>query len=82
MKPLQRNRMVVRQWELLQLLESGRRSLNQLAGELGVTTRTVRRDLEALEEAHFPIVKEAVIDDLTSQAHNVWRVFDWKQKAA
>ena len=49
-----------RQWKLVRLL-SGKlgRSLAQLRSELGVTKRTVQRDIEALEGSGFPIVSEA-----------------------
>ena len=49
-----------RQWRLVRLL-SGKlgRSLAQLRAELGVTKRTVLRDIEGLERAGFPIVSEA-----------------------
>ncbi len=50
-----RNRQLVRTWMILVLLRQRRRSLRELAGLLGVTPRTVRRDLEALGEI-FPIV--------------------------
>ncbi len=60
-KRQERNRQVVRQWEVLRELENGPRTLEELArtvGDCGVTPRTVRRDLEALEAARFPIFKE------------------------
>jgi len=49
-----------RQWKLVRLL-SGKlgRSLAQLRSELGVTKRTVQRDIKGLERAGFPIVSEA-----------------------
>src|SRR5436309_356436 len=49
-----------RQWKLVRLL-SGKlgRSLAQLHAELGVTKRTVQRDIEGLERAGFPIVSES-----------------------
>ena len=50
---------LTRQWRLVQLL-AGRvgRTLIQLAGELGVTKRTVPRDIEVLSSAGFPITSE------------------------
>ncbi len=50
---------LTRQWKLVQLL-SGRvgRTLAQLCGELGVTKRTVQRDLEVLTAAGFPVTSE------------------------
>jgi len=53
--------MVVRQWEILKQLESGPKSLDELARSVGdrrVTTRTIRRDLEVLEIARFPIYND------------------------
>jgi predicted DNA-binding transcriptional regulator YafY len=52
-----RNQEVIRQWKLLHLLESARHGvlLDALADELDVTTRTIRRDLAALQEAGFPL---------------------------
>lgn len=47
--------MLVRTIRLMKMLEDGRRSLVDLARTLGVTTRTVRRDLEALAEAGVPV---------------------------
>jgi proteasome accessory factor B len=51
---------VIRQWKLLHALESSRHgaSIPALAEELGVTTRTIRRDLAALQEAGFPLFDE------------------------
>jgi predicted DNA-binding transcriptional regulator YafY len=50
---------LTRQWRLVQLL-AGRlgRTLAQLAGELGVTKRTVQRDIEVLSVAGFPVTSE------------------------
>jgi proteasome accessory factor B len=55
-----RNQEVIRQWEVLHALESSRHgvTINALADELGVTTRTIRRDLAALQEAGFPLYDE------------------------
>ena len=50
--------MVVRQWQVLRSLEERRQTLDELANELNVVTRTIRRDLEALEAAGFPILSE------------------------
>jgi predicted DNA-binding transcriptional regulator YafY len=49
-----------RQWTLVHLL-SGRlgRTLAQLQAELGVTKRTVQRDIAILERTGFPVVSEA-----------------------
>jgi hypothetical protein len=37
---------------------NGRLTLSQMARELHVHARTMRRDLEAFEEAHLPVVSE------------------------
>ena len=52
-----RNQEVIRQWKLLHALEAARHgvSLDILAHDLHVTTRTIRRDLAALQEAGFPL---------------------------
>jgi len=50
---------LTRQWKLVRLL-SGKlgRSLAQLRAELGVSKRTVQRDIGDLERAGFPVVSE------------------------
>ena len=55
-----RNQEVIRQWKVLHALESSRHgvSIDALADELDVTTRTIRRDLAALQEAGFPLYDE------------------------
>ena len=52
-----RGQEVIRQWKLLNLLQSRKYGLTveQLAQQLGVTTRTIRRDIEQLQEAGFPL---------------------------
>jgi proteasome accessory factor B len=50
---------LTRQWKLVQLLAGHLgRTLAQLTQELGVTKRTVQRDIEVLSEAGFPITSE------------------------
>lgn len=71
--PLHRNRQLIRQWRLLQLLTNGRRTLQQLTCELAVTERTIRRDLACLEEAHFPIVQ-----DFAEYGRGYWSTFNWR----
>ena len=47
---------MIRQWTILRDLESSRRmSIDEMAQRTGVTTRTIRRDLEALQSAGFPL---------------------------
>jgi predicted DNA-binding transcriptional regulator YafY len=61
-----RNAEVIRQWTMLRELERSRGlglTVDALAQLSGVTTRTVRRDLQALEEAGFPIFDDKSHDD-------------------
>ena len=54
-----RNQEVIRQWSILRDLEASRRlTIDDLAQRTGVTTRTIRRDLEALQTAGFPLYDE------------------------
>jgi len=54
-----RNAEVVRQWKILREIEASRRgTINGLAKLCGVTTRTIRRDLDALQEAGFSLFDE------------------------
>jgi predicted DNA-binding transcriptional regulator YafY len=56
-----RNAEVIRQWSILRNLEASRRlTIDDLAARSGVTTRTIRRDLEALQTAGFPLFDEVV----------------------
>ncbi|MDQ3070578.1 MAG: WYL domain-containing protein [Acidobacteriota bacterium] len=58
-----RNAEVIRQWTLLRELEGSRTStIDGLADRTGVSTRTIRRDLIALQEAGFPIYDETLDD--------------------
>ncbi len=44
---------------VLRLLEQRRRwTLHELADRFGVTTKTARRDISAIEEAGYPIAQE------------------------
>ena len=54
-----RNAEVIRQWSILRDLEASRRAtIDDLATRTGVSTRTIRRDLEALQAAGFPLFDE------------------------
>src|SRR5215203_5948489 len=54
-----RNAEVIRQWTILRELESARRlTIDEMAAKTGVTTRTIRRDLEALQFVGFPLYDE------------------------
>jgi predicted DNA-binding transcriptional regulator YafY len=66
-----RNQEVIRQWRVLHALESSRHgaTIDGLARELEVTTRTIRRDLAALQEAGFALYDE---HDDEGRAH--WRI--------
>ena len=56
-----RNAEVIRQWTILRDLEASRRvTIDELAERTGVTTRTIRRDLEALQASGFPLFDELV----------------------
>lgn len=52
-----RNQEVIRQWNILRELDANRLGvrLDALAREAGVSERTVRRDMEALQQAGFPV---------------------------
>ena len=68
-----RNAEVIRQWTILREIENARGggvTIDDLAGRCGVTTRTIRRDLQALEEAGFPLYDDRTADDGKTR----WRV--------
>ena len=71
-----RNAEVIRQWKILKTVEAGRHSTTQtLAKDHGVTERTIRRDIEALQEAGFPLY------DDREDGRRVWRLVEgYKQK--
>ena len=71
-----RGRAFVRLFVALQTLQAARGgvTLEQLAEECGVTTRTVRRDLEVLQEVGIPLVDELVDVDATDRPKRFWRV--------
>lgn len=50
-----RNDSLVRVLTMMHYLKGGRQTLEQLAEEFHVSTRTVRRDLEALSVAGVPV---------------------------
>ncbi len=61
-----RNAEVIRQWTILREIERARSTgvtIDELARSCDVTTRTIRRDLQALEEAGFPIFDDRTHDD-------------------
>ena len=63
---------LIRQWGILNLIESYRYgiTIENLAQEMGCTTRTVRRDLEALEIAGFPLYTDEVDGEVR------WKLLD------
>lgn len=71
-----RNAEVIRQWKILKRIEAGRYTTSaELAAEHGVTERTIRRDLEALQEAGFPLYDER------AEGRKVWRLVEgYKQR--
>src|ERR1700716_1208240 len=61
-----RNAEVIRQWTILRESERWRVAgftIDAPASQCAVTTRTIRRDLQALEEAGFPIYDDRSRDD-------------------
>jgi predicted DNA-binding transcriptional regulator YafY len=57
---------VIRQWTILREIERARAggvTIDELAARCDVTTRTIRRDLQALEEAGFPLFDDKSADD-------------------
>lgn len=63
-----RNAEVIRQWTILREIESARGAgvtIDDLAGQCDVTTRTIRRDLQALQEAGFPLYDDKADDGRT-----------------
>ena len=61
-----RNAEVIRQWTILREIERARGAgvtIDDLASRCAVTTRTIRRDLKALEEAGFPLFDDRTGDD-------------------
>jgi predicted DNA-binding transcriptional regulator YafY len=61
-----RNAEVIRQWTILREIERARAvgvTIDDLSTLCGVTTRTIRRDLQALEEAGFPLFDDKSHED-------------------
>lgn len=54
-RDLPRGNAFLRQWRILVMLRRHRQTLDQLAKACGCTTRSIRRDLDVLLEAGFPI---------------------------
>ena len=67
-----RNAEVIRQWTILREVERARGSgvtIDDLATLCEVTTRTIRRDLQALQEAGFPLYDDRSHDDGRTRWH-------------
>src|SRR5262245_5626011 len=67
-----RNAEVIRQWTILREIERARAAgvtIDELATLCDVTTRTIRRDLQALEEAGFPLFDDKSGDDGRTRWH-------------
>jgi len=67
-----RNAEVIRQWTILREVERARGSgvtIDGLATLCEVTTRTIRRDLQALQEAGFPLYDDRSHDDGRTRWH-------------
>ncbi|MEO5763148.1 MAG: transcriptional regulator [Vicinamibacteria bacterium] len=72
-----RNAEVIRQWKILKRIERSRYvTAADLSEEHGVAMRTIRRDIEALQEAGFPLY-----DDRES-GRKIWRLMDGYQQRA
>jgi predicted DNA-binding transcriptional regulator YafY len=68
-----RNAEVIRQWTILREVERARGAgvtIDELAVLCEVTTRTIRRDLQALEQAGFPLFDDRSHDDGRTR----WRI--------
>ena len=72
-----RGEQLTRQWKIVSLL-SGRvgRSLDQLKAELGMTKRTIQRDIAVLEAAGFPVLSES------RDGTVYWRLLDSTKESA
>lgn len=65
-----RNAEVIRQWNLLRSIEAAQYGLSvpQMAADADVTTRTIYRDVDALQQAGFPLVDEV------RDGHSYWKL--------
>lgn len=65
-----RSQEAIRQWQILRSLAASRLGLTveRMAADQGVTTRTIRRDLTALQEAGFPLYQEK------RDTHVAWKI--------
>lgn len=74
----ERNRQLVRQLQILRRLASSRAPVTYyaLAADFGVSTRTIRRDLAALQEVGFPLVDVTVDEDTCALG---WRMLESRE---
>ncbi len=65
-----------RQWKIIKLMESRKRGISgtELANELEVPLRTIYRDLEAIQEAGFPIYTDR------EGKNSYWKILDTFKK--
>jgi proteasome accessory factor B len=73
-----RNAEVIRQWQILQEIEARRTgvTIHELSRNTGVSTRTIRRDLQALQEAGF-----SLFDEGESNETKKWKLEAWPFRA-
>ena len=66
---------LIRQWGILNLVESHHYgiAIENMAAEMGCTTRTVRRDLEALEHTGFPLYTEEIDGEIRWRLLNTFK---------
>jgi len=71
-----RGTQLARQWKIIRILESRKTgiTINELAGQVDIPVRSVYRDLEAIQEAGFPLYTER--DGKSS----VWKMLDTFRK--
>jgi predicted DNA-binding transcriptional regulator YafY len=67
---------IARQWKIIKMMESSKRGITvtELAVELEVPLRTVYRDLDAIQEAGFPVYTERV------GKNSYWKLLDTYKK--
>jgi predicted ArsR family transcriptional regulator len=72
---LGRCRALIRTWDVLRSLDGSGRTLAELADTYGVAQRTIRRDLEVLQAAGFPLIDEQSDYDAAKR----WRLLQWRR---
>lgn len=67
-----RGEQLARQWKILRLLESRKRGISvaEISCDLEVPVRTVYRDLEAIQEAGFPLYTDKI------EGRSYWKLMD------